>query len=69
MPGLVREVFVAVGDKVVSGDVLAVIEAMKMELSLQAPVDGVVTEAAAAAGEQVKLGQQLFFVAVPEEDA
>jgi biotin carboxyl carrier protein len=40
-------------------------EAMKMELALTAPYDGVVAEIGAAAGDQVAMGQTLFVVAPP----
>jgi 3-methylcrotonyl-CoA carboxylase alpha subunit/acetyl-CoA/propionyl-CoA carboxylase biotin carboxyl carrier protein len=67
MPGTVRDVSVTVGAKVQAGDVLGVMEAMKMELSLRAPFDGVVTEVDAVVGEQVALGRRLFTVSGDEE--
>jgi 3-methylcrotonyl-CoA carboxylase alpha subunit len=45
---------VAAGDTVGAGQELAVLEAMKMELSLKAPRDGTVAEVRAAAGEFVE---------------
>jgi acetyl-CoA/propionyl-CoA carboxylase, biotin carboxylase, biotin carboxyl carrier protein len=39
-----------------------VMEAMKMELALKAPYDGTVTAVAAAAGDQVGMGHELFVV-------
>jgi acetyl/propionyl-CoA carboxylase alpha subunit len=62
MPGTVLTVEVAVGDRVKTGDRLGVLEAMKMELSLTAPLDGIVVHAVAGAGAQVALGDVLFRV-------
>jgi 3-methylcrotonyl-CoA carboxylase alpha subunit len=59
MPGLVREVFAAVGQAVQAGDRLAILEAMKMEHSLLAARDGVVAEVLAHAGDQVEAGAAL----------
>ncbi|GAA1649121.1 ATP-binding protein [Georgenia ruanii] len=62
MPGLVRAVAVRAGEAVTVGQMLGVLEAMKMEVPLRAPCAGTVTQVAAAVGDQVELGQPLFTV-------
>jgi acetyl/propionyl-CoA carboxylase alpha subunit/acetyl-CoA carboxylase carboxyltransferase component len=59
-PGVVVAVTVAAGDEVSAGEVVAVTESMKMELSLTAPVDGRVREVLVAANEQVGAGRPLL---------
>ena len=54
MPGRVVLVQAAPGDQVNAGDVVLVIEAMKMELALKAPRDGIVAEIRATPGEFVE---------------
>lgn len=60
MPGLVRLVDAVVGQRVGKGDLLAVLEAMKMEHSLLAARDGVVAEVLAGPGDQVEAGAALI---------
>jgi 3-methylcrotonyl-CoA carboxylase alpha subunit len=60
MPGLVKLVAAVPGQSVAKGDVLAVLEAMKMEHSLTAPRDGVVAEVLARVGDQVVDGAKLL---------
>ncbi|OLF06580.1 acetyl/propionyl-CoA carboxylase subuit alpha [Actinophytocola xinjiangensis] len=67
MPGTVLVVKAAVGDLVTAGTPLVVVEAMKMEHTVTAPVDGVLTELAVRAGQQVALNQPLAVVTPPEE--
>ena len=60
MPGKVVSIAVRVGDKVAKGQVLAVMEAMKMEHTLTAPADGLVAELLYAPGDQVDEGSELL---------
>ncbi len=60
MPGLASDVRVAVGDEVHAGQVLVVLEAMKMEHHITAPIDGTVTEVLVHAGSQVANGEVLL---------
>jgi 3-methylcrotonyl-CoA carboxylase alpha subunit/acetyl-CoA/propionyl-CoA carboxylase biotin carboxyl carrier protein len=63
MPGTVTSVQVRPGDRVTAGAVLGVLEAMKMEVPLRAPVTGTVTDAEVTDGDRVALGAVLFAVA------
>jgi 3-methylcrotonyl-CoA carboxylase alpha subunit len=54
MPGRIVLVKAAVGDRVAAGQELLVMEAMKMELALKAPRDGVIEAIGAAAGDFVE---------------
>jgi 3-methylcrotonyl-CoA carboxylase alpha subunit len=56
MHGRVGSVLVAEGDRVVKGDLLFTVEAMKMEHSVLAPVAGIITAVAIVAGGQVEQG-------------
>jgi len=59
MPGKVTQLSVKAGDKVVKGQPLLTLEAMKMEHALAAPFDGVVDELSADLGAQVAEGTVL----------
>jgi len=66
MPGKVTAVEVSNGEKVVKGQRLLTLEAMKMEHALTAPFDGTVAELAATAGQQVTEGQLLVKICAPD---
>jgi len=59
MPGQVRSVNVVEGDSVTKGQTLLVIEAMKMEIRVQAPFDGVVRSLTVKVGQTVEREQIL----------
>ncbi|MGX7709078.1 ATP-binding protein [Methylobacterium sp. Gmos1] len=67
MHGRLVAVLVAPGDRVVRGQRLAVVEAMKMEHALTAPSDGIVADVAGQAGQQVAEGARL--ITLTKEDA
>ena len=54
MPGQVRAVNVSLGDAVEKGQTLLILEAMKMEIRIQAPMDGVVGRLAIVEGQTVE---------------
>lgn len=63
MPGVVLRVVANEGDAVTAGDSVIVLEAMKMEVHISAPVDGTVAEVGVAVGDQVATGQKLASIA------
>jgi 3-methylcrotonyl-CoA carboxylase alpha subunit len=67
MPGKVISVHVEIGDKVKVGDPLIVVEAMKMEHTITAPIDGEVAEINYAKGDQVDEGDQLIIFKTQEQ--
>jgi 3-methylcrotonyl-CoA carboxylase alpha subunit len=67
MPGLVKSLSAASGQAVARGDVLVVLEAMKMEHALLAPRDGVIAEVMVAAGVQVTDGTVLLHLEPADE--
>jgi len=68
MPGGVVRVAVAVGDQVEAGQVLVVLEAMKMEHAVHATAPGTVTEVTVSEGDQVETGRPLVAVEAEAED-
>ncbi|MEM9742108.1 MAG: acetyl/propionyl/methylcrotonyl-CoA carboxylase subunit alpha [Pseudomonadota bacterium] len=60
MPGVLVRLNVKEGDEVKAGEELAVVEAMKMENSLRAAVDGVVEKVAAEVGESLQVDQAII---------
>ena len=62
MTGLVIEVLVSVGDSVSDGDVVVVVESMKMENEVVCDVDGAVTAVHVKEDESVSEGDRLVEV-------
>ena len=63
MQGTVLKVLVGEGDPVTAGQVICVVEAMKMENEIAAPRDGVVTDLGVASGQGITSGQLICVVA------
>ena len=59
MPGTILEISVKPGDRVVTGDAICVLEAMKMQQRLRADWSGVVKEVLVAVGQQVMDGSPI----------
>jgi len=62
MPGIIKSVCVAVGDQVNENDTLCILEAMKMETPLVAPIAGKISEVNISDGQSVKGGDKLFVI-------
>jgi acetyl-CoA/propionyl-CoA carboxylase biotin carboxyl carrier protein len=62
MQGTILEVKVGEGDEVASGDVLCVLEAMKMENDVVASHAGTVSHVAVGEGESVDMGDVLVVI-------
>ncbi|HSG13080.1 MAG TPA: acetyl-CoA carboxylase biotin carboxylase subunit [Gaiellaceae bacterium] len=62
MQGTVLSVRVADGDEIAAGDLICVVEAMKMENEIHSQRDGVVSEVAIAPGQQVTQDQVICFI-------
>lgn len=62
MTGTVKELLVGVGDQVSVGDELVIIESMKMEIPVLAPVAGSVTKILVKEGDDVSEGQEVAIV-------
>jgi len=63
MPGNIISINVKPGQAVKKGDVLLILEAMKMENEIMAPADGTVGSVTVTPGQTVQSGQQLLTIA------
>ena len=62
MQGMILSIKVKVGDTVKTGDVLLVLEAMKMDTEIPAPRDGIIKEIFVSQGQNVKRGGPLLAI-------
>ena len=62
LPGRVLRVDVTTGDLVREGQVLLVLEALKMEMEVRAPIGGAIAEVPVGVGDQVKGGDALVVI-------
>lgn len=62
MPGTISKVNVSEGQSVSKGDILLILEAMKMENEILAPSDGTVKEVKASKGSSVNSGDLLVTI-------
>ncbi len=62
MPGAIIDVKVNVGDEVKEGDVLLILEAMKMQNEIRSPKDGEVKEVFVKAGENIEADAKMVVV-------
>jgi len=62
MPGVIAEILISLGDPVEAGQVVAVLESMKLFTSLAAAIAGTVTDIACQPGETVPAGKRLMLV-------
>jgi pyruvate carboxylase len=68
MPATVVKVLAETGSRVRRGDALIVLEAMKMELAIRAPRDGIVTAVHCREGDLVQPDRVLIEVAEPARE-
>ena len=66
MMGMIRMVNVQVGETVKIGDVIAILESMKMELRISSPIDGVVRSISCRANETVERNAVVAIVEAEE---
>lgn len=63
MPGKITKMMVQLNESVSKGQVVLVMEAMKMEYTLKAEIDGVVSEISCELNEQIPVGKKLVQLA------
>ena len=63
LPGNVLKVLVSEGDSISEGDVIAVVEAMKMETEIKSPKAGKIVSVEVSQGDTIATGQALVVIA------
>ncbi len=69
LPGLLLRIPVTLGDRVRRGQTVAVIEAMKMELSIGATIDGIVSSIAVEPGANVMGDEEILWIQADKPEA
>jgi geranyl-CoA carboxylase alpha subunit len=67
MDGAIIDVLAEPGQRISQGDILAILEAMKMEHPVKADRDGIVSSVLTKKGDQVKRNQLLVEISAEEE--
>ena len=68
MSSVVKAVNITTGQQIKTGDVLVLVEAMKMEYPLTAPFDGIVEDISCKTGDAVTDGQILMHISQQADD-
>ncbi len=67
MPGSIVEIAVEVGQEVEEGQLILILEAMKMQNEMRAPIAGTVSEVTCSVGENVEANRTLVIISTLEE--
>ena len=62
LPGVILDIKVAVGDQVKAGQMVAILEAMKMENNINAECDGVITAIKVSKGDNILEGSDIVII-------
>jgi biotin carboxyl carrier protein len=68
MPGLVVSIPVSVGDAIAEGDVLIILESMKMQNELKSPQGGIISEIEVQPGDSVEQKQRMLTITPPHPE-
>jgi len=63
LAGTVIKISVSAGQKIIKGDTIMILEAMKMETNISAPQDGIISSITAREGDKVSVGDSLLSIA------